>query len=224
MTDTRNINTCKSTHNIFEYKDVLLGTVKNKGQFYNCVKNKFYHIPAFMVDDHPYPIRYVALYQSVKLWGVESGIRYYGEVESFEKVCRRDIKELPNSSDEEYYRFNIKEWKQLLRPIKITESIVYVCEFTNLFLLTHSSNTFQLTIDNEQDFRLSAMLNDAINDLRLNDENSKFGFEFNGHRIEFANGKIGIYKNGKPKVYLLISNYIAKPGQVFDAIKNTIID
>lgn len=208
----------------FDYKDVLIGTVKHKKQFYTAINNKFYHIPAFMVEDHPFPIKYIALYQSANLWGAESGISYYGEVESVQKIKRSSITELPSNSDEDYYVYNIKNWKKLIRPIKISENSIYVCEFTNLFLLTHSSFTYQLFLQSEEDFTLSCLLNDCFNDLRLNDHNSSFGFEFNGYTVEFKAGNIKVYKDDVQIVTLSISNFTGRFGQIFNALKNTMID
>ena len=208
----------------FGYNDVLIGTVKHKKQFYTAINNNFYHIPSFMVEDHPIPIQYVALYQSINIWGSESGIYYYGKVDSVQKVKRRDIKELPSNSDEEYYVFNIKSWKKLIRPIRITENSVYVCEFTSLFLLTHSSYTYQLFLDSKQEFTLSVMLNDCFNDIRLNDEGSIFGFEFNGYSVQFKSGKIHIIKNDTRIVTISGCDYINRFSQIFNALKNTLID
>ncbi len=212
----------KNKYTDFDYRDVLIGTVKNKGQFYSSLENNFYHIPAFMIADHPFPIRYVALYQSIRLWSMDAAIRYYGEVESIENVRRSKIEELHSESDEEYVRFNIKEWKRLIRPIKISENMIYICEFTNLFLLTHSSDATQLIIRNKSDYMLSQLLTDSINDFRINDLSAKFGFEFGGYDFEMHNGNINIYKKNKHIVSFSSADYIAKPATVLESIKHVL--
>lgn len=211
-----------NVHSVFDDKDVLIGAMKNKGQFYSSIKNNFYHIPAFMIDDHPFPIRYVALYQSKTLWEYDAGIRYYGEVQSFCNVPRNEIEELTSESDEEYIRFNIKEWKQLVRPIKISENMMYICEFTNLFLLTHSTDATQLLLQNKSDYMLSQLLYDSINDFRINDLSAKFGFEFEGYDFEMHNGNINTYKKNKHIASFSTADYIAKPATVLESIKHAL--
>lgn len=211
-----------NTYSYFDCRDVLIGAVKSKSQFYSSRDNNFYHIPSFMVADHPYPIRYVALYQSIRLWGMDAGIRYYGEVESIENVHRSEIEEIRSESDEEYIRFNIKEWKKLIRPIKISENMMYICEFTNLFLLTHSSDATQLTLQSKSDYELSQLLINSINDFRINDLDTKFGFEFGGYDFEMHNGNINIYKNNKRIVSFSSADYIAKPATVLKSIKHVL--
>ncbi len=212
----------KNTYSDFDCRDVLIGTVKNKTQFNASIRNKFYHIPLFMVQDHPFPIRYVAIYQSIRLWGIDAGIKYYGEVESTQIVTRNKINELKSESAEEYVRYNIKEWKQLVRPIKISENMIYVCEFTNLFLLTHSSDATQLTLESKSDYKLSQLLTDCINDFRINDLNAKFGFEYAGYDFEIHNGNINIYNKGKHIVSFSLSHYIARPATVLESIKHVL--
>jgi hypothetical protein len=177
-----------------------------------------------MVEDHPYHIKYIALYQSSNLWGAESGIYYYGEVESVQRIKRSSIKELPSNSDEEYHLFYIKRWIKLIRPIKISENSIYVCEFTNFFLLTHSSYTYQLFLQTRDDFTLSCLINDCFNDIRINDQNSSFGFDFNRYTVEFQNGNIKVYKEGVHIVTISISDFTGKFAQVFNALKNTMIE
>ena len=98
-------------------RDVLVGALRNRAQLDTCLKYKFYHIPASKIRDADLPIHYVAIYQSINIFGREAGIRYYGEVTKTSAVKRRDIREIPKNSDEAYYRFEIKEWKELNIPL-----------------------------------------------------------------------------------------------------------
>ncbi len=214
--------TKKNTYTELNNRDVLIGTVKSKSQFFASLKNKFYHIPSFMVQDHPNEIRYIALYQSVRLWGTDACIKYYGEVKSSKVVSRNEIEEWVSDSDEEYIRFDVKEWKQLIRPIQISENMIYICEFTNFFLLTHSYDATQLMIKDEQDYKLSQLLTDSINDFRINDMNARYGFEFEGHSFQFYDGSINIYKNNKHILSYSSVEYIKKPGTILKSIKDTL--
>lgn len=214
--------TKKNTYTSLTNRDVLIGTVKSKNQFYASLKNRFYHIPAFMIQDHPCEIKYIALYQSIRLWGMEACIKYYGEVKTSKIVSRNEIEEWFSDSTEEYIRFDIKEWKQLIRPIRISENMIYVCEFTNYFLLTHSYDATQLIIESEQDYKLSQLLIDGINDFRINDLNAEYGFEFEQYNFKFHDGNINILKNNKLVVSYSSKEYMKKPGIILKSIKETL--
>ena len=47
--------------------DVLVGSIGSKAQFDNNLAENYYYVPAKYVDKSSFPIRYVALYQSLKL-------------------------------------------------------------------------------------------------------------------------------------------------------------
>ena len=86
----------------YKNRNVLVGVVKNKNQFNVLLKRKFYHIPMSQVSDCSFPIEYVAIYQSKKIFGKESGIKVYGIVKSVVTLPRNQIEELPSRSDEKY--------------------------------------------------------------------------------------------------------------------------
>ena len=60
-----------------------------------------------------------------------------------------------------YYRFDIREWKQLNRPIEAKET-GFVRDFTNLFLLEHSVQTPELWLRTEEEYRLCSALKRAV--------------------------------------------------------------
>ena len=124
-------------------RDVLVGVLKNHQQLNICKQCRFYHIPASRISEDNLPIRYVAIYQSRRLFGKDSGIFLYGEVIRCNLVRRREIREIPKNSDQLYYRFDVREWKSLETPIKVRESAT-IALFTNHFLLFHSSEVPEL--------------------------------------------------------------------------------
>ena len=73
--------------------DVLVGALRNRYQLDVCLECDFYHMPATSID--PKTVRYVAMYQSITLFGRKSGIHWYGKVAEFEKVRRYEIDEIP---------------------------------------------------------------------------------------------------------------------------------
>ena len=106
-------------------RDVLVGTMRSPQQLDICRKHCFYYIPAERLQDSDFPIRYVALYQSQYVFGAQAGVRYYGEVMKCSAVRRSAITEVSPRRGTEgnfYYRFDIREWKQLNRPIEAKET------------------------------------------------------------------------------------------------------
>ena len=204
-------------------RDVLIGDLRNTEQLEACLEHKFYHIPASQIREENMPIRYVALYQSKGLFGVDSGIRYYGEVVSCTRVRRKDISFIPRASDEWYYLFAVKDWKTLSKPIAIRERSMGR-KLTNLFLLEHSSEAPELSIRTETEYRLFTELKRALNSTEINDDGNDIGFVFGGSTIVFEEGKIHVYCDKKIRAEYDIQDFSHSPNAVFRNIQKTIAD
>ncbi|MCR5089934.1 MAG: restriction endonuclease-like protein [Oscillospiraceae bacterium] len=199
-------------------RDVLIGDLRSVEQLTLCLKYRFYYIPVSQVKDESLPIRYVALYQSGRLFGAGSGIRYYGEVRSCSRVRRREIHYLPKASDELYYYLEIKEWKPLSKPIAIRERSMGR-QFTNMFLLEHSSEAPELSIRSEEEYRLFSELKRALNNTEINDDGTDIGFVFGDSTIIFEDGKIHVYRDKKVIAEHDILDFSRSPNAVFRNIK-----
>ncbi len=129
----------------FTPRDVLVGTLRNTAQLEVALREKFYHIPAVRLYSGNFPINYVAIYQSIHKFGEDAGVYYYGEVTGHKLLRRREISEIPKDSDEEYYRFEIREWKMLACPIPARDGD-FINLNTSLFLLENAKNTSELSL------------------------------------------------------------------------------
>ena len=199
-------------------RDVLIGDLRSAAQLDICLEHKFYHIPVSQVKDENLPIRYVALYQSNRLFGAGSGIRYYGEVKSCRRVRRREIHYLPKASDEPYYYLEVKEWKTLSKPIAIKERSMGR-QFTNMFLLEHSTEAPELGIRSEAEYRLFSELKRALNNTEINDDGTDIGFVFGDATVVFEDGKIHVYRDKKIVADYDILDFSRFPSAVFRSIK-----
>ncbi len=195
-------------------RDVLIGTLRNREQLTACLEHKFYHIPVSRIDEDHLPIHYVAIYQTKALFGSEAKIEYYGEVKSTRIVKRDDISEIPKDSDELYYRFDIKNWKKLDRPI-VPKERGFINEFTNMFLLRHSSQVPELLLQSEEEYRFYTELKRRTDASVINEEDPASGFEVNGSRIAFENGQILVISNGEIIEQCSISEFAKTPNMVF---------
>lgn len=191
-------------------RDVLVGALRNRSQLNTCLRHKFYHIPALKIKDADLPIHYVAIYQSINIFGREAGIRYYGEVTKTNVVKRRDIREIPKNSDEEYYRFEIKEWRELNIPLTAKEVRDFPF-FTNMFLLQHCPDVPDLHISSEEEYRLYTEVRRLANDASVNETDAEPGFKYDDRTIIMENGDIVVLKDGTKIKQISIETFMRKP-------------
>lgn len=146
-------------------RDVLVGSLGSQAQLADNLRRAYYYVPARTLPDADLPIRYIALYQSRNLFGADAGIRYYGRVSCHKSVLRKQI-DFPlsrNNPDELYYAFRVESWRTLPSPMEIRDEGVSGPKFTNLFLLEHSAQSFELFhIHSEWEFRLMAAIRHAL--------------------------------------------------------------
>ena len=203
-------------------RDVLVGSMRDQKQLDICLQHKFYHIPVGELRDSDFPIRTVALYQSKNLFGVQAGIRYYGDVISCTKVFRKEIAEIPKNSDEFYYRFEIKEWLPLRIKINPKE-FGFVKLFTNRFLLEHSSEIPELKLRSEEEYRLYYELKRALNNTEINDSDKDIRFHYDDAIVAFEDGNINVYKNNKLIEQKTVESFSRSPNAVFRLLQKRIV-
>lgn len=192
-------------------RDVLVGALRNRDQLEICLQNNFYHVPKDRIPDGTLPIRYVAIYQSKKLFGQKSGIYYYGEVIRTIPVARNEISEIPKHSDDAYYRFEIKSWTKLDKPIAIKEKR-NIHFYTNLFLLTHSSEVPELYLRSEEEYRLYNELKRAHDSTSINDPDTDLSFRFRDTLVVFEEGRINLYADKKLRASYTVADFGKRPG------------
>ena len=195
-------------------RDVLIGTLSRAGQLETCLQHNFYHIPVSKLKDSDFPIRYVAIYQSKALFGAAAGIRYYGEVTKCIPLPRNEIREIPSEKTKLYYRFEVKEWKQLSRPI-IAKEMSFVRYFTNLFLLEHSTEMPELWIKTEEEYRFYSELKRAVTDANINDGEHNLGFILKDYYIDFNDGMICVSKDKHIFAKYNLVDFSRSPNAIF---------
>ena len=178
----------------FSDLDTLVGVMRSPRQFGICLKRKFYHIPAFYVEEYPIP-KYIALYQSQRMFGDEvAGIKYYGEVKKCTPMRRSKIREIPKQSNELYYKFKIKSWKRLDTAV-LSGEIGFVRLFTSLFLLENVEDASALTINNGYDFCLYKLL--KLADKAIENESSVSLFRTDGFDVVLTKEMIYLCRDRK---------------------------
>lgn len=198
-------------------RDVLIGTLRSNAQLKVCLENRFYYIPATLVEESDMPIHYVALFQTPRIFSNNSGIHYYGEVLRSALVKRKNIREVPQnhgSPDDLYYRYQIREWIPLSKPILPKES-GFVREFTNMFLLENAEVVPELLLRSEEEYRFYTELKRRTGTALANNEESAGGFELGDTKVLFDNGQIQVFREGKPTGSCSIAEFSRHPNATF---------
>lgn len=193
--------------------DVLVGGLRNRAQLGICLGHRFYHIPAAALPRDGLSIRCVAIYQSATIFGTESGIRYYGEVVDCTPVRRRQIREIPKNSDEWYYRFEIRRWNRLPKPIAVKE-LPLTHLLTNWFLLMNSTQVPELKLKSETEYRLYMAIKDAVS----RSDTGETGFVTGNATVLCREGRLLVCRGKQIVADHAIEDYRNAPDAVFRSL------
>lgn len=190
---------------------VLVGTLRRPSQLDICLIHGFYHVPVSQLPEQQ--IDYVAIYQSRSMFKEDCGICFYGQVKQCTVVPRWQISEIPKSSNELYYRFEIAQWEQLEEPIRVRE-VPFTHLVTNLFLLTHARETPELLLRSPADYRRYQSIQTALA------KGDGPVFEHPGGKVSLKKGRLLIRSHGRTVAAFRASDFTATPDTVFRRMMN----
>lgn len=194
-------------------RDVLVGTLRSAAQLKACIDNTFYYIPAPLVTEDDLPIRYVALFQTPRVFPGNAGIFCYGEIVHSALVRRGSIREVPQTHGtpgDLYYRYRIRRWIFLPAPIRPKEA-GFVRAFTNRFLLEHAEYIPELLLCSETEFRFYTELKHRTN-AAISNSAAVSGFSLGTVRVLLADGTIQVFQNGTAVSICTILEFSQRPG------------
>lgn len=197
-------------------RDVLIGTLRSHAQLQACRDKRIYYIPAKLINDEKLPIHYVALFRTSRIFSVKAGIYFYGEVMRAALVRRKNIREVRQTHgdpDELYYRFKIREWIPLVRPIMPKES-GFVREFTNMFLMENVEYVPELLLQSETEYRFYMELKRRTGAV-LDDNEATPGFELGDIKVLFEDGQIQVFRGGKLVGSCSVDEFTRYPNATF---------
>ncbi len=116
--------------------------------------------------------------------------------------------------DDLYYRFIVREWVPLQKPILPKES-AFVHQFTNLFLLKHVEYVPELLLRSEEEFRFYSELKRRTNKAVMREDDAVAGFEMNGCKVFFQSGQILLIHDGQIVDQCSIEEFSRKPNATF---------
>lgn len=128
-------------------------------------------------------------------------------VDKFAELIKEAI---PKNSDEAYYRFEIKEWKELNIPL-VAKEVRDFPFFTNMFLLQHCPDVPDLHISSEEEYRLYIEVRRLANDASVNETDAEPGFKYDDKTIIMENGDIVVLKDGTKIEQISIETFMRKP-------------
>lgn len=211
----------------FNKMNVLIGSLRNKEQLNIAIQHNFYHIPYKNIKTSGINFKYIAIYQSEKIFTNNAGILYYGEIEQWDLLKRREITEIPKDSDEMYIRFKIKGWNQLDRVIKPKEYGVLSHIYTNMQLLKNAEYLPELCFKQKVEYRLYLELKRLTGEVNVKVDNKNLDrynnnwFNISGAVIRVEDNKIRVLVDGT--IYEInISEFLAKPRTITKIIINLI--
>ena len=207
-------------------QDVLVGSFKTRNQFQDNYARKYYYVPAKHLERSRLPIHYIAMYQSTKMFGSEAGIRYYGEVIEAKRLRREEIDFPydPKKAKDMYYAFMVKEWKELPVAISVKDEGVYEPKFTNLFLVQHCSQSYELFhIHSEEQYRLLHELKRMFDNAAVNaNAQSEPIYQLDGgNSVWVHEGCFDILNENGERLFdppLRISDFTRRPRYYFNMI------
>lgn len=138
----------------FKKRNILIGSLKRYDQLNASLDNNFYYISCSKLNLSKNHVQYIALYQSKKIFGEQSGILYYGKIKSIKVVKRSEINYKKSSSQELYYYFEIDNWEKLKKPIKRGNFKLRNFMYTTNYLIHNSSYMHELCIKSKVEFRV----------------------------------------------------------------------
>ncbi|MBR6681713.1 MAG: hypothetical protein IKL40_01870 [Clostridia bacterium] len=193
-------------------KNVLVGVLRNTSQLGKCLRGKFYHIPTDQVPGYDLDsVKYVAIYQSRRFFGDEAGIRYYGEVASYEIVKRKSIKEIRSDSEEDYVYFTISSWYELESPVKAKEW-GFVGFLTSFYLLENSSELPELFIDSKEEYKVYHGLVDLVKKLKANGIKDHKDIRIFDFTVKIHGGLVELYMKNELQISDSFDEFLNESG------------
>ncbi len=192
QSEAENDNLSDNINDSYKDRNVLVGVVRNKGQFYKLLKYKFYHIPMSKISGCEMPIKYVAIYQSKKLFGRKCGVYYYAEVKDYKTVLRYQIREIRKQSDEPYLYIRVKRWQRLPRRI-MANGMEDIAFSTTMPLMMKAKDVSELQIRSKDEYEFYKSLVKTVKSLIKNRIPSHEDMIYGDFTIKLQGGLLYLY-------------------------------
>ena len=198
-------------------RNVLVGCLRERSQLRPCLRYCFYHMPVDRLEGDAADIKWVAIYQSQNLFGLRSGVRWYGRVVNCRQVQRSEITQIPRDSDTPYYVFTVARWEKHRRKIACRELPITHIRTTE-FLLKNSAQTPELMLEDPRQYCLYHGMKKLLRRRRVRTA----GFWFEDSAVVVKQGEICTLTDGKLRPSYLQDHFAETPYIVFRHILSQI--
>lgn len=198
----------------WDQRDVLVIAVKDEEELNLFLKDKSCRMKISELNVHNSPLRYVALYQSKKSFGMSAGIHLVGEVQYITPFQRESA---TSEDNRDWIEIRVSRWKSLNRPIYAKE-IGFHHFTTNEFLLNHALEVPQLLIRSEAEYKLFAELSRAVGKWQIDPVGDNIRFRLDDIVIFLEDGFIVVMVSAKLRGRYSIDEFISRPNATIRAI------
>lgn len=190
-------------------QNVLVGSIRNKGQLRFILEQNIYYIPCKGIRLDQYHLEYIAVYLNKRDFPDNYGVKYYGKINKIEVRKRKEI-DIPltrNNGDDLYYVFNIEYWRELKENILpegygVRGSHIY----TNFMLLQKARTIPELSIKTMEQWRVWLELKRVQDEIKIIldkdslDQNTLLqGFQISDIILRLNDGEIIVETDHKTK-------------------------
>lgn len=144
----------------WKVRDVAVIAVRDQDQLMKILQDSEYIMTSNSMNISQETLRYLALYQSKKEFGADSGLYYLG------KIKHIVLNEYLENSYANQVKIQIASWERLDRPIASKE-LGFDFFFTNEFLIRHAIEIPELFIRSQSEYRLYQELKRALGDGKI---------------------------------------------------------
>mgnify|MGYP000441245511 CR=1 FL=1 len=168
-------------------RDVLVGTMRSLQQLDICRKDCFYYIPAERLQDSDFPIAMCPYQHSMcRRTGRCPVLRRSHEMQRRPPECYHRDQPRRGTEGNFYYRFDIREWKQLNRPLRQKKRLCR--DLPTCSCWSTVSRRRELWVRTEEEYRLCSALKRASGVTPSTNRTTALHLNSGLHR-SFAEGK-----------------------------------
>ncbi|MFW6016171.1 MAG: DUF2357 domain-containing protein [bacterium] len=185
-------------------ENVIVGSLSKKKQLNFCLENNVYYTP-YKKSILKRDLKYVALFQSQKLFSENYGVKYYAKINDIEIKSRREI-DFPSKRnlDSQYLVFYLGDWQELDTAIEPEGYGIRSFIYSNFMLLNKASTIPELSIKTYREWRIWIELMRLKADIKVKMENNTLselnqikGFYIDNIEVELQNDKIFVSSDDK---------------------------
>jgi len=178
-------------------ENVIVGSLSKKNQLDFCLNNNIYYTP-YKKSILKRNLKYVALFQSQRLFAENFGVRYYAQINDIEIKARHKINfPTKKNPDSQYLVFKLDKWEKLNTTIKPEGYGIRSFIYSNFMLLHKASTIPELSIKTYREWRIWVELMRIKKDIKVESEKSNLnelskikGFYIDNIAVELEDDKI----------------------------------